>query len=100
MATTVSMAAVRSTAAVTSARRLPGSAKVISSGRMPVRARLSAHPTLATTSSCSLASATMWHWGLPWIFSPGSASDSTIIWRPLTRRSTTSGVVAASATGP
>ena len=36
-----------------------GRAQVISSGRMPVRCRLRAHPTLAAGTPCSLATATM-----------------------------------------
>ena len=56
-----------------------GIAHVISVGDMPVRTRLSAHPTLAAGTPSSLAIATMWHWGLPSMRKPGMASDSTII---------------------
>ena len=70
-ATTPSTAVARCTASTTSANREPGNANVISSGRMPVRARLSAHPTLATASRRSLARATMWHWGFPSMRRPG-----------------------------
>ena len=74
--------------------------QVISSGRIPVRERLSAQPTLAATTFRSFARATTWHCGLPSIGSSGKASFSVIRPRPLIRSSTTSGGVRRSASGP
>ena len=68
-----------------------GSRHVISVAGMPVRTRERAHPTLAATSPCSLAIATMWHCGLPSMRNPGMASESTMSCLPFTRSSTTSG---------
>ena len=61
LATVESISAVATTRATRSSNRPAGRAQVISSGGIPVRARLSAHPTLAAAVSWSLASATMWH---------------------------------------
>ena len=60
-ATAVSAEAFRWIVATTSARPDAGMAQVISWADMPVRTRLSAQPTLAAGSPCSLAMATMWH---------------------------------------
>ena len=100
LATIESVAAVRSSASTTSARREAGTAQVLSVAGMPVRTRDRAQPTLATTSPCSLAAATMWHWGLPSIRRPGRASESTIRARADKRRSTTSGSIGVSVSGP
>ena len=74
--------------------------QVISSGRMPVRARLSAQPTLAATAPWSFAIATMWHCGFPSITISGQALFSDISANPLIRSSTTSGATDVSASGP
>lgn len=58
-----SSVAAASSASTSSPSRFAGTAHVMSSGRIPVRARLSAHPTLATICPCSFAMATMWHCG-------------------------------------
>ncbi len=42
----------------------------------------------------------MWHCGLPSMRSSGIASESTMSWRPFTRRNTTSGSTGVSASGP
>ena len=59
---------------------------------MPVRVRLSMHPTLSATCPCSLAIGMMWHCGLPSKRMSGIASCSDIACLPLTRRNTTSGI--------
>ncbi len=50
----------------------PGSRTSSPSAGMPVRTRLSAQPTLAAISPSSLATATMWHCGLPSMRRPGT----------------------------
>jgi hypothetical protein len=77
-----------------------GSAQVISSAFMPVRARLSAHPTLAAGSPLSFAIAMMWHCGLPSMRSAGKAFFSVMRASPEIRSSTTSGPVGMFESGP
>ncbi len=91
---------VASSVSTASSSFAPGITQVISSGRIPVLDRLSAQPTLAAITCCSLAIATIWHCGLPSTGMSGNASFSVMRPSPLIRRRTTSGATGLSSRGP